>query len=234
MMKLIFIPGLLCDDSFWQPIINCFKHQYEIQIIDVSSCTDIDEFARSIVEGIDEDVILVGFSLGAWIALHAYSLLRDYCRGIILISSTPGNLTPSTQNRLSGYIEEIESGDFEKFINDDYEFDFAESNKKHADLKKAFMKMTHDQGAKVAVNQLRSMLEFNKAFPNMNEISSPSLLIRGQEDRSLNIPRQEKMLQEIPDAKLVEISNAAHYAPLENPEITALEIESWMLASKLH
>jgi len=96
------------------------------------------------------------------------------------------------------------------------------------------MKMTHDQGAKVAVNQLRSMLEFNKAFPNMNEISSPSLLIRGQEDRSLNIPRQEKMLQEIPDAKLVEISNAAHYAPLENPEITAFEIESWMLASKLH
>lgn len=92
------------------------------------------------------------------------------------------------------------------------------------------MKMTHHQGATVAVNQLKSMLEFNKEFTNMNEISCPALLIRGQEDRSLNISRQEQMLQEIPNAKLAVISNAAHYVPLENPEMTALEIESWMLA----
>lgn len=63
----------------------------------------------------------------------------------------------------------------------------------------------------------------------MNEVSCPALLIRGQEDRSLSIQRHEQMFQEILDAKRVVISNAAHYIPLENPEMTALEIESWML-----
>ncbi len=229
MMKLIFIPGLLCDESFWQPTTKCFKNQYEIQIVEVSSCADIDEFARSIVAGVTEDVILVGFSLGAWIALHAYSLLRDSCRGIILIASSPGNLTLPTQTRLSGYIEQIASGDFDKFVNDDFDYDFADNNKTRLDLKNAFMKMTHQQGATVAVNQLKSMLKFNKGFPAMNEINCPALLMRGQEDRSLNIPRQEQMLQEIPDAKLVVIPEAAHYVPLENPEMTALEIESWVM-----
>ncbi len=224
----MMIPGLLCDKGLFQPIINSFKKNYEINIADVSRASSIDECAKSIAKNINNDVILIGFSYGAWVSLHLYSQIKQYCRGIVLISSAPGNLTNATKQRFEQYVQEIISGDFAKFVEDDFEHDVSEINQSNSELKKNFMAMVYRQGEDVAIRQLKSMIAYQGLPLNFTEINCPTLLMRGAEDKSINIPKQEKMLHEIPQAELAIISDSAHYIPIENPESTASTIESWI------
>ena len=228
MTNLILIPGLLCNESLYQPVIKECKNNYEIQIADVSSFKSIEDCAKAVCSNVSKDVVLVGFSFGAWVALHSYSLLQQYCKGLILISSAPGNLKVSTEQRFLHYINEISSGNFEAFIDEDYEQDISPKNKMNVKLKEALFTMMRNQGENVAINQLKALLEFKSGFVSLNEIKCPTLLIRGEDDKSLNIQKQEKMLHEIPHAKLVVIPDAAHYVPIENPAVMAMEIDSWI------
>lgn len=184
MTNLIFIPGLLCDQTLYQPVISAFKRNYAIQIADVSSFESIEDLASAICKNISKEVVLVGFSFGAWVALHAYSMLQQYCQGLILISSAPGNLTEATKQRFSHYINEITSGHFDAFINEDYEQDISAKNKMNANLKNVFMTMMNKQGQQVAIKQLKAMLEFKNVFKKYGDIACPTLLMRGEDDQS--------------------------------------------------
>lgn len=230
MLNLVMIPGLLCDEALFRPVIDGLKNEYRIKVTDVSLSESIEDCAESIRACSDSESILIGFSYGAWVAVRCYSQLRQNCRGLVLISSAPGNLTLATRQRFEEYINQIESGDFDRFVKEDFEQDVAEINKKSSEFEKNFMSMVYRQGKEVAIKQLKSMLEYQGPVINFKEIHCPTLLMRGAEDRSINIPKQEKMLHEIPEAKLSIIPNSAHYVPLENPASTAVAIESWISA----
>lgn len=233
MRNLLFIPGLLCDKTLWQPVLQEFKNNYNSQIIDVTFCDIIDELSQVICQNINKETILIGFSLGAWIALSVYAKVSNYCKALILISSAPGSLTTATRQHFLNYIQQISSGHFDEFIEADFEQDVSAANKSNSIFKKTFINMMKDQGPEVAIRQLNAMLNFKGDFSNLSHIHCPTLLIRGIDDKSVNINRQEQMLQEIHRAELVIVPDSAHYVPLENPKITALTIENWLNAQKL-
>lgn len=233
MKNLLLIPGLLSDKTLWKPVLRTFKDNYHSEIINVASCKKIEELSQSICENINKEVVLIGFSLGAWIALNVYSILPNYCKALILISSAPGSLTTTTRQHFLTYIQQISSGNFEEFIKADYEQDVSISNKNDQNLKSTLMGMMRNHGPQVAINQLNAMLMFKGDFSNLSYVHCPTLLIRGIDDKSINIKRQEEILSEINKAELAIVPNSAHYIPLENPNVTASIIENWLYAQGL-
>ncbi|MBX3710012.1 MAG: alpha/beta hydrolase [Gammaproteobacteria bacterium] len=228
MTNLILIPGLLSNKTLWEPVLQAFKNNYSSEIIDVASCKSIEELSQSICKKINKEIVLIGFSLGAWVALNTYSILPHYCKALILISSAPGCLTTETQQHFLTYLQQISSGNFEEFIKNDYEKDISESNKNNQELKNTLMSMMKNHGSKIAINQLNAMLTFKSDFSNLSYVHCPTLLIRGIDDQSINIKRQEEILNEIKDASLAIIPNSAHYIPLENPKAIASIMEDWL------
>ncbi|KTD18383.1 alpha/beta fold hydrolase [Legionella jordanis] len=231
MKKIIFIPGLLGNEALWQPLLHEFKNNYDIQILNVSTCEDIGKFAQQYSLTIQQDVILIGFSMGAWIALSMYFGMAKYCNKLILISSAPGHLKHSTKELFSGYIQQITQGEFETFINKDYEVDVSPENKTNPHLKRQLCAMMRKEGPQVAIKQLKALMHCENQFNRLNEVSCPTLLIRGEKDKNINIQRQALMLAEIPKAEIRIIPNSAHYVPLENPEILASVMENWLEGS---
>ncbi len=229
--KLVLIPGLLCDKMLWQPMLVAFKNSYHSQIVDVASCEKIEELSQGICRDIHEEVVLVGFSLGAWVALSVYTSLPKYCKALILISSAPGSLSPTTRDHFSTYVKQVSSGFFEEFMKADYEQDISPANQGDPKLRKSFMNMMRNQGPEVAIRQFNAMLGFTGDFRILSHVHCPTLLIRGIDDKSVNVRRQEEMLREIDRSELVIIPNSAHYVPLENPKTLAATIENWMITN---
>ncbi|STX52336.1 lipolytic protein [Legionella busanensis] len=135
MKNLVLIPGLLGNEILWQPMLQSLKNDYNVQIVNVSTCENIEEFAYKQSLNIHEGFILIGFSLGAGIALTMYNYMTKYCNRLILISSAPGYLKQSTKELFSSYIQQIKQGKFESFIQKDYEEDVSFENKKNNNLK---------------------------------------------------------------------------------------------------
>lgn len=217
--KLLFIPGLLCDARLWQPVIELLPSSVEYSILDVAKLTTIDAAAQEIWQQFNTKTILVGFSLGAWIALQAYFLCPSRCTGLVLLSSAPGHLLNKTRRNFEDYILAIQNGKFEAFIEHDFITDVAKINQ--SSVKRSFFSMMQNNDPVVAINQLSSLLNFKGNFDNLGNIHCPTILSRGELDNSVNIERQEEMSQKIPLAKLIITPNSGHYTPLENPEFTA-------------
>lgn len=229
MTKLILIPGLMCDEMLWKPMLQEFENNYLAEIMSINSCSEIEKFSQTVSHNISEDIVLIGFSMGAWIALSLFYHLENYCKGLVLISSAPGYLKQTTKDHLLNYIHLISSGHFEAYINSDYDQDISAVNKDNQNIKINLLNMMRRQGAGVAIRQLNAILECNNYFSYLNQIRCPTLLIRGADDKSINIARQEHMLREIPQAELSIIPKAAHYIPLENPKSITSVIDEWLL-----
>lgn len=228
MKKILFVPGLLGDESLWQPIIQLLGREYACQVIDISGDFSIEQLAQNLWRDINDDVIIIGFSFGAWIALQACLMNPQQCSALVLISSAPGNLKAPTRERFSAYINQISSGEFEAFLQEDFEQDVASENKSDKELKSALLDMMRKQGPEVAIRQLNSMLKFTGDFSNLTKVRCPTLLLRGACDISINSKRQDEICQEIEQAELKIIEDTAHYIPLENPKAMAKAIQEWL------
>lgn len=82
-LKIIFIPGWGMEENIWDLVLPHFKG-YPVQCINWRNVKEQSEFANRIIDvAQDENVILVGWSLGALAAIQAYKKLRQ--RGIVLV-----------------------------------------------------------------------------------------------------------------------------------------------------
>jgi pimeloyl-ACP methyl ester carboxylesterase len=232
MRKIIFIPGLLGNAHFWNPIIKKLSPDYQCQVLDISRGDSIEEWAQRVWDKTEDEAILVGFSLGAWIACYAALLSPNRCRGIVLISSAPGSLREPIRALFESYTQQIQSGQFEAFLEDDFSQDVAPMNQGNVLLKERFMSMAQKQSKDTAISQLKSMIQF-KGFKDLSYIKCPTLLLRGAYDKSVNITRQEEMLKEISMTELGIVPDAAHYIPLENPGVTLQSIRDWLIRNNL-
>jgi proline-specific peptidase len=62
---------------------------------------------------------------------------------------------------------------------------------------------------------------------NLRWVSKPVLVIAGRRDRSTTVERAEEIANEIPDAKLVVIEQAAHMPFVEQPQAFMRAIRTW-------
>jgi pimeloyl-ACP methyl ester carboxylesterase len=68
-----------------------------------------------------------------------------------------------------------------------------------------------------AAAALRGMAERPSAVEWLGEISVPTLLIVGEDDKISTADEMRQIAQKIPGAELLVVPNAGHMAPLENP-----------------
>lgn len=226
MKKILLIPGLLCDEKLWQPLLQHIRNQYNFINIDIAHGSSIEKLAAEIAK--EKDAILIGFSLGARIALHAYSLAPENFQALILISSAPGELTDSTKQHFLSYIEKISTGKFEEYLQADFKQDISEKNKSNLILKENLLSMMRRLGPDIALKQLNMLLQFKGNFSNLNYVTCPTLLIQGEDDKSINQNRLIQIHKEISRSLLIKITDAAHYIPLENPLELANAIDEWL------
>lgn len=229
MKTLILVPGLLGDIALWQLMIDNMPSGYKFQVVDVNVGNSIEEIAQNLWTQCDnKDVILIRFSLGAWIALQAYKQKPDCCKGLVLISSAPGYLKSATRQRFQHHLSQIDQGHFEQFIQSDFEHDIAKQNQQDQHIKNLLLTMMRHQGPRVAINQLKWMLQFKGNFDHLSYIKCPTLLLRGSEDKSIDVSRQQAICNEITQSELKIVANASHYVPIENPIITAQVLQNWL------
>jgi pimeloyl-ACP methyl ester carboxylesterase len=84
------------------------------------------------------------------------------------------------------------------------------------------------QGPDAYVRQARAMQRRKDQQTTLRKITQPTVVMCGDEDRSLPVQRHEFLAGMIPDAKLAVIVGAGHLPTLEQPDFTTEHLRSWM------
>jgi len=75
--------------------------------------------------------------------------------------------------------------------------------------------------------QITALLNRPDARPQLAQVKCPTLLIVGRQDAWSPLSQHEAMLAELPDARLVVIEDAGHFAPIERPGPTTEALADW-------
>jgi len=95
-------------------------------------------------------------------------------------------------------------------------------------LKRCFIEMAQTVGQGAGLRQMRALLAIVTPLENLDQICCPTLVIGGREDHRTTPAAHEALAREIPGSTLEIIDDAAHFTPLEQPNMVTALLQRWM------
>ncbi|PFJ17023.1 transporter [Bacillus cereus] len=224
-LKIIFIPGWGMEENVWTLVLPYCKG-YPVQCIDWRNVKEQSEFAGRIIDvAHDENVILVGWSLGALAAVQAYKKIK--AKGIVLIGGTAKftNTSDYTSGWNSSHIERLKKNlarrkedTLKRFYENMFTKNELKANGNFEEIVKRF-KGDSIQSLQLGLDYLIETDMREK----LKEIEVPLLLIHGEQDVICPLSTACSMAENT-NATLKVVSEAGHALCVTNFEYCASEI----------
>lgn len=227
MTTVLFIPGLLSDDVVWQPMADGLKDRYKVAIADSRAGVSLAAMASAMLAQYPGDLIVVGHSMGGRIALEMVRQAPERVVKLVLADSGSHGLGTGEKEKRQVLI------------------DLAKSEGMDALIKAWLPPMVHpDRHNDPLMDELRAMVlradpaQFERQIAGLvgrqeadtllPSIQVPVLLVVGRQDQWSNLEQHQAMLEKLPNAQLVVIEDAGHFAPMERPEAMLAALETWL------
>lgn len=229
---VLFVHGFPLNHTMWQAQLDRLAERFRVLAPDLRGfgesgvtegtvgmpqfADDLDGLLEAL--GIAEPVSLCGLSMGGYIA---WAFVRRYpqrLRSLILCDTKAAPDTPEgAEGRLQTARDVLENGP-ETLAESMPAKLFAESTLQHqpqlVEQVRQMILTTDPRGIAAA---LRGMAERPDSTELLPGIRVPTLMLAGIEDRLTTPEEMRSMAEATPEAEFVEVPDAGHMAPLENP-----------------
>jgi len=227
---LILISGLLSDAAVWQPVVDAFSGTMPVVTVSLDDSGSFTHMAEKMLGENPGDLVVVGHSMGARVALEVYRLAPERVVKMAMLDTGVHPLqhgeTESRQKLLDLAHRESMAAIANKWlppmvhparVDDDV-------------LMGILTDMVLRADANLYERQVRAMLDRPDAESVLPTIACPVLLAVGRQDSWSPIARHKAMCQHIQHVELVIIEEAGHFAPLEQPQAFISALNKWMNA----
>jgi len=229
---VIFIHGFPFDKSSWQPQMEFLKKTHRVIAYDIRGFgkstagkekQSISLFADDLVKFMDaleiNKAIVCGLSMGGYILLNAVNRYPEKFKAIVLSDTQCIADTPEVNEKRSQTISHIMASglkDFaEGFIKNIFCQETLDTKKEIVEKIKNIILSTSPVTVTGTLSALAQRWEM---CSSLQEISVPTLILCGKEDKVTPVAQSEFLLQNITHATLHSIDSAGHMSNLEQPD----------------
>lgn len=225
---LVMLPGTLCDDALFKHQIEGLKKFADCQIGNISSADDLKLVASNIIEKVNGNFALLGLSYGGIIAFEIWRQVPNRVNRMILLNTNhkkPSDETRANQQRFLGMsvLDEFRevTTDFLKdaMLHPDHAKDL--------ELRQIILNMAIKTGRVNFTKQIKAQLNRPDSTVDLPNISCPTLVITGKQDKVCTPEIHKEIARLIPNASLRIINNCGHLSTLEQPGIVNHTIIDW-------
>jgi pimeloyl-ACP methyl ester carboxylesterase len=225
-LPLVLLPGTLCDARMFGPLLDRLNlTDRAVSHNGYVGARSIDEAIEGLLKTIPPRAILFGFSLGGILALALARAAPDRIAAMILSNSTARPVDPVMHRDRRGEVERVRAEgmiDHVQALLPRYLMDPSACH--HADLVLSMATVSADHFA----DQTELALSRPDARPSLPSLAMPVLVVGGAQDR-INPPAvQIEMADALPASTLVLIEGSGHFTPLEQPEVLASHVATWL------
>lgn len=229
-IPVVFLSGMLADHRMWQPVIACVaarnRHGNAPAITpiipDLDAQDDVQTMARDVLEQVPDRFVLVGMSMGGYVAFEILRLARERVSHLMLVNTRATKDDPGVRRRrlllarLSGRNLPFRG------VNDAMLDDMLHPDHRHnRALVGLLSDMAEDLGRDVFKRQIRAVANRPDSMALLADIDIPCTVMVGTADRVISPESHHDMAARIAGARMVEVAGAGHYVPLEQPDILA-------------
>jgi 3-oxoadipate enol-lactonase len=225
---VVFVNGLTATLESWYYQVPSFRKKYSVIVYDCrgqgrsdkppSGYTG-DHHTRDLKALLDYLEIpkfhLIGHSFGGFVAMN-FAINYPEMVGALVISDSTSEAKPLIEKILIGWVEAQRHGGldlrFDVSLPWLYSDAFIKKNQRKIRLfKEAFRKNSIEAAEKLTLESLNNM-----ATDRLSLISSPTLLLQGEEDILTPLRYARQLRESIPGAQIAVIEKSGHVPPIEN------------------
>lgn len=225
----------MCNEKLWQPAWQLLQQQcvecgYDYQLIHlvIPSTGSMDEVVDSLTNKITQDkAILVGFSLGGYIASAIALKLGNKLKHLLIVSNFPKNLPSAEVKQRKRTVNWIKqrgySGIPDKRIDELLHPNIkAFSLPGYQSIKQIITTMDQELGENVLLHQIEVSLLRPDLLPLLANLTLPITFLAGDKDNLVDLVDLRAELTQAPIIAeyitIEEVANTGHMLPLESPE----------------
>ena len=224
---LVLLPGTLCTKVIFERQAQDLKSYTGSQILPLAKGSSIATMASWVLNQAPETFALAGFSQGAIVAMEIMRQAPKRVSKLCLLSANPRPSTLQQVEVWNSWKTLVKAGQF-RDVAEGFANNVHPDRKTDLQLRTQILDMAKETGEEVFLNQLAALASRIDSRPYLPEISCPSLLMVGKEDKVTPLDLHLEIQQQIPRARLVVVEQSGHYLPLEQPEAVMAALVDWL------
>lgn len=219
---LLLVPGMLNDERVWAGVAQALADVAQVRVARVTTQATIPAMAQdawALLADLPPEapVVLVGFSMGGYVAIEMLARPQRRLRAAALVATTARPESPQGQAQREKSIAALQ-GDFARTVQGIAQWG---SHEPTPALLQALTAMMLDVGAETAVRQTRAIMARGDHREALARLDLPVHVLCGAADRVTPPALSQELAALIPHARFHEIEKAGHMLPLEQPQPVA-------------
>jgi pimeloyl-ACP methyl ester carboxylesterase len=224
-LDLTLFHGFMCNADLWRVMQADLATLGALRFADQASDPDLDGMAARADAAAGDDRLLIGFSMGGYVARRVALLSPEKTRGLVLIASSARGDAPERRKRNRLALDSGPVATFRGVPRRALERALHPTRRGEAALLDRLQQMSLDLGQDVFRAQLA--IERDDEHGMLGRIACPALVVAGADDELRSLEEAEELRDGLPDAELVVMPGAGHMIPVEQPGELFRLIRDW-------
>lgn len=225
MARVVLVPGLLCDETVWQPVLKRIPDAY---VADLTTQNDLTQMAQDCLDRCPGDLYVVGHSMGARIAIEIARLAHERVKRLALMDTGVHPLKVGEFEKRAEIVAYAHEHGMEALAKRWLPRMVYKANRTNTSLMQTLTDMVLSKDPDLHERQITALLNRPDASAHLPNVTCSTLLVVGRHDEWSPVSQHEAMQALLDDSRLEIIENAGHFAPLEQPEVVADVLVSFL------
>jgi len=224
---LVFLHGFPLNAKMWENQITFFD-TYKVFTPNLlgseplpSTFFSLDEMANTIVSEIiskQESTILIGLSMGGYVAQRILEIHPQTIQGLVLISTRSAADSNGAKLKRVKALEEVKTNGLDGYIQEFTKNLVSIKTLENPSLFQKILSIAKENKREGILSQILALMGRIDSETFLPKISIPTLILSGSEDTLTPPGEMNEIFQKIPNHECKIVENAAHLSPLENPD----------------
>ncbi len=225
-IRAVFLPGKLCDQRLWQESMHELADLVEPIFVDLRFQQTLEDMVTEVYNACNGPFILIGFSMGGYIAQEFALQYPARILGLALIGVSADEYSNEEKSQQLRFIDNVKQFGFRGLS------DIALSKFIHplhyASKAELVKDMARESGAQAFINQHLATMNRRSRLTRLSKLNYRIIIIAGRDDQAVSLSSIKDMAAHIPKSELHIIDNCGHMIPLEQPEELNKVLKNWI------
>lgn len=226
-MKVVLIPGLICDATVWQPVIAELA-RHRVDVADVTRHDSIAGMAAALLDDHPGPLVVAGHSMGGRVAMEMARLAPERIAALALLNTGIHPRREGEAEKRQAMIDLAWSRGMEALAQAWLPGMMAAGRTPDPAVTGALTRMVCQMTPEIHERQMRALLSRPDAGSSIGAYGGPMLLMTGRQDQWSPVSQHEDIARLCPQARLAIIEDAGHFAPVEQPQAVARLLADWV------
>lgn len=227
-LPIILVPGLGTSPRTYSAILPALWRHSSVTLANQTEEHSIEAIAKRILADAPPRFALIGHSMGGYIAFEVLRQAPGRVSRLALLNTSARPDNDEAKEKRKKQIEKAEKGEFPALVEAALPAFVHPSRQEDKSLRETITAAHNDAGVEAYIRQQTAIMGRNDSRPDLKNISIPTLVLTGDDDKLIPLETSQEMAASIPGAKLVIIPQCGHMSPLEQPEAVNSALADWL------